>query len=78
MMTAEEVIERLGGAAQAAQRLTLKRTTVAMWRKRDMVPTRHVIAVASALGVPLSAIRPDIYPPEFAWTSAAPAEARAA
>lgn len=51
MMTVETVIEQLGGPSEAAKKLGLKRTTVAMWRNRAAVPPRHALRVAEALKV---------------------------
>lgn len=57
-MTVADIIERLGGATAAAQALQLNRTTVLQWRTRGQLPTRHVPAVAKALGVPAETVWP--------------------
>jgi len=43
-----------------AARLGLSRNTVKKW---SSVPTKHVLAVEAATGIPRHELRPDIYPP---------------
>ena len=61
-MQIADIIDKLGGASQAAATLGLKRTTIQMWKSRGYVPPQHVPAVAQALGVP----------PETVWPALAP------
>lgn len=61
-MKVTDIIDRLGGAATAAQTLGQNRTTVCMWRVNGRLPPRHVPAVAAALGVPADAVWPATNP----------------
>lgn len=62
-MKVAEIIEALGGSALAMERLGVKRTTLAMWRKRGRVPPRRVPAVARALGVAAEIVWPELATP---------------
>lgn len=44
-MTTTDLLSALGGAAQVAARLGLKRTAVANWATRDAVPAEHRLAM---------------------------------
>ncbi|MFN0183067.1 MAG: carph-isopro domain-containing protein [Aquabacterium sp.] len=57
-MNATEVIDRLGGATNAARKLRLGRQAVQMWKTRGVIPSRHVPQVAQALGVPAETVWP--------------------
>ena len=56
-MTVADIIKRLGGSTEAAQRLGLKRTAIQQWVARDAIPARHAWGVADALGVPVDTLR---------------------
>jgi len=62
-MTIWERIEAMGGSAALARRLDLPTGTVCMWVNRQSIAARYAAAVASALGVDPSDVRPDIFPP---------------
>lgn len=62
-MTVADIIARLGGASEAAERLGLKRTAILQWRARGQVPPRHVPAVAQALGVAAQEVWPALAAP---------------
>lgn len=50
-MEVADIIERLGGATRAAEKLGVKRSAVTMWRLRQSIPRERVPDVAEALGV---------------------------
>lgn len=58
-------IARLGGNAAYARVAGVTRQAVSLAvKKRAIMPGRHVVPVARALGAPRSRFRPDLYPPE--------------
>ena len=74
-MDLTEIAKCLGGSDRAAaERLGVKRTTFAMWRKRGRVPAHHVGRVAAELRVEPATVRPDLFP---GWPLP-PAQGRAA
>lgn len=68
----ESVFVRAGGVAALAEHLGVTYQAVAQW---DDVPARHCVAVHLLTGVPLSTLRPDLYPPDL--VSARPEKRRA-
>jgi DNA-binding transcriptional regulator YdaS (Cro superfamily) len=57
-----DIIAKLGGQSAAATKVGAKRSAVSMWVKRGAIPARYCQAVSAASGVPLHALRPDIFP----------------
>lgn len=62
---AEKAIRLLGGATEAARKLSVKQARVSMWQVRKQIPGQFCLAVEQALGGELTAnyLRPDIFGP---------------
>jgi len=57
-----KIIEALGGATKAAEKLGLASPSVVLnWRLRGSIPARYVIAVSDATGIEPHALRPDVF-----------------
>jgi hypothetical protein len=54
----KEAVERAGGIVKLAKRLGLSHQAVYYWKE---VPSRHIIAIEQATGVPREKLRPDLY-----------------
>src|SRR5262249_28268912 len=51
-------IEKAGSMGKLARMLGISQQAVSQWRE---VPTRHIIAIETATGVPREILRPDLY-----------------
>ena len=51
-------IEKAGSMGKLARLLGISQQAVSQWRE---VPTRHIIAIEHATGVPREVLRPDLY-----------------
>lgn len=57
-----QIIEDLGGATKAAEKLKLASPSVVLnWRRRGSIPARYVLAVSEATGIEPHIIRPDVF-----------------
>lgn len=55
-------IAGLGGGAAVARACGIKRSAVQDWKRRG-IPPKHVPLVAQLSGLPMQALRPDMFPP---------------
>lgn len=55
-------IKTAGSVRALAEALDVKPARVTMWRHRNKIPAKFVIAVEKATGVSRHLLRPDIYP----------------
>lgn len=62
MMTAEQIINHVGGVRKMAEILNLPLPTVYSWSFRGKIPVERVLEIERAFSIPRHDIRPDIYP----------------
>lgn len=59
----EKAIEAAGSQAELARKLDISKAAVGKWVKAGAIPVERVPAVADALGLDRSVLRPDFWPP---------------
>lgn len=59
--SAHEVIEALGGAGKAAERLGQKANTVGNWKTRGRIPPEHYLAVKRVLSATDQCAAPEVF-----------------
>src|ERR1700727_2407911 len=57
MPVIDEIIDRLGGAEQAARLTGVTTEAVRKWRSSGSIPSRHWAAISAAVGLPMDALR---------------------
>ena len=60
MTPLDEAIKEAGSASALAERVGVKQSTPAMWKKRGNVPAEHCPAIERETGIRCEALRPDV------------------
>lgn len=63
MNAVDRAIEAIGGRRQLAEACGVRYQAVQKWHRNGKVPAERVLEIERATGVPRTALRPDIYPP---------------